>query len=115
MVAGLLGLKEGQTRDQVPDELIAAVSPITYVSPEDPPVLTCQGEADALVIPDHAIILDKTLREAGVESKLVLVKGARHDVARYPETKEAVLDFVKERLLGVKETAKGSTTRAERK
>ncbi len=99
-IARLLGVEPGTTPDQIPQEAIDAISPHTYISSDDPPVLICHGAIDTLVDPEHAEVLDKTLKEAGVESKYVLVEGAGHNVAKFPETEKAVLDFVKKHLLG---------------
>jgi acetyl esterase/lipase len=60
-----------------PDKAKAA-SPLTYVSPGDPPVLTVHGTADRTVPYDQAVRLDAALRAAGVPSYFVRVEGAGH-------------------------------------
>jgi len=55
-----------------------AASPITYVTANDPPVLTVHGDEDRTVPYDQALRLDTALRKAGVPSYLVTVKGAGH-------------------------------------
>jgi acetyl esterase/lipase len=54
------------------------ISPITHVSPDDPPTLIIHGDADKLVPIQQAEILVKKLKEAGVEAKLVTKPGAGH-------------------------------------
>jgi dipeptidyl aminopeptidase/acylaminoacyl peptidase len=66
----------GSLRDH-PDKAQAA-SPITYITPNDPPILTVHGSADRAVPYDQAIRLDAALRKAGVPSYFVTVKGAGH-------------------------------------
>jgi acetyl esterase/lipase len=55
-----------------------AASPITYVTANDPPVLTVHGDADRAVPYDQAVRLDAALRKAGVPSYFITVKGAGH-------------------------------------
>lgn len=53
-------------------------SPISYVSKDDPPVLTLHGTADTLVPPDQAERFDSALREAGGSHTLKLLEGQGH-------------------------------------
>jgi acetyl esterase/lipase len=55
-----------------------AASPITYVTPNDPPVLTVHGNKDRTVPYDQAVRLDAALRKADVMSYFVTVKGGGH-------------------------------------
>jgi acetyl esterase/lipase len=59
-------------------EIGRQISPITHASADDPPTLIIHGDADLLVpIQQAEVILDK-LKSAGVETKLVVRKGASH-------------------------------------
>ncbi len=59
-------------------ELARQISPVNHVSSDDPPTLIIHGDADLLVpIQQAEIFLDK-LKAAGVETKLVIKKGASH-------------------------------------
>jgi acetyl esterase/lipase len=59
-------------------ELARQISPVNHVSSDDPPTLIIHGDADLLVpIQQAEIFLDK-LKAAGVETKLVVKKGASH-------------------------------------
>jgi acetyl esterase/lipase len=69
LIGGLLGANPEKAK---------AASPLTYVSPDDPPVLTAHGSADSIVPYDQAVRLDKALRKAGVRSYFIKVKGAGH-------------------------------------
>jgi acetyl esterase/lipase len=54
------------------------ISPITHVSADDPPTLILHGDADELVPIQQAEVFLAKLREAGVETKLVIKPGAGH-------------------------------------
>lgn len=55
-----------------------AASPVTYVTPDDPPVLTVHGTDDRTVPYDQAVRIDAALRKAGVPSTLVTIEGGGH-------------------------------------
>ena len=61
--------------------LKASVSPISYVSKDDPPILIVHGDADDIVPIEHAQRLEEKLEAAGVESELFVVEGGKHNVA----------------------------------
>jgi dipeptidyl aminopeptidase/acylaminoacyl peptidase len=54
------------------------ISPITHVTAESAPTLIFHGDADKLVPIQQAEVFIAKLREAGVEAKLVVKKGAAH-------------------------------------
>jgi len=59
-------------------EITKQISPITYVTPDDPPTLIIHGDADTLVpLQQSELIVDK-FKKTGVEAKLVVKKGAAH-------------------------------------
>ena len=53
-------------------------SPVTYVTPDDPPFLLIHGDSDKTVPFQQSEIMDAALRQAGVAVKLVRVPGAEH-------------------------------------
>ncbi len=57
----------------------ARASPITYVSKDSPPFLVMHGAEDAVVPPNQSELLHAALRNAGVESELVIVPGKGHE------------------------------------
>ncbi len=57
---------------------LLAGSPTTYVDHYGPPVLLIHGEDDDIVTPDQSKIMDKALKKAGREVRLVLVKDEAH-------------------------------------
>jgi acetyl esterase/lipase len=54
------------------------VSPLTYVRPGLPPILTIHGDADPTVPYTHALRLREALDKARVPNRLVTVPGGRH-------------------------------------
>jgi dipeptidyl aminopeptidase/acylaminoacyl peptidase len=56
------------------------VSPVTYVSADDAPFFLITGEDDDLVLPAQSRRLHQRLLEAGVESTLLVVTNADHEL-----------------------------------
>lgn len=96
----LLDYEPGTPAAEMDAEKKASVSPITFVSKDDPPILIVHGDSDAIVPVRHALDLDKAMRSTGVNSELYLVEGGRHDVAgaRHPGVTEKSVAFLKEYL-----------------
>jgi dipeptidyl aminopeptidase/acylaminoacyl peptidase len=59
-------------------EKAKAASPVTYVSPDDPPFLIIHGDDDRLVPVGQSWELDGLLRKFGVKSTLHVIKGGGH-------------------------------------
>jgi acetyl esterase/lipase len=59
-------------------EVAARVSPLTYVRPGVPPVLTIHGGADPIVPHDHAVQLHRALETASVPNQLVTIQDGGH-------------------------------------
>ncbi len=54
-------------------EAALAASPLTYVSPDDPPTLILHGTHDAVIPSEQAVRFDRALAAAGVDHTLVLI------------------------------------------
>ncbi len=78
----LLGYEPGTPAADMEAARKTSVSPITYVSADDPPVLLVHGSADDIVPIQHARNLYAHLQAAHVEAALFVVEGANHGVAR---------------------------------
>ena len=76
-VAWIFRLFMGGTPDEV-GERYKAASPITYVSKDDPPVLTLHGDKDALVPVEQAKVLDEKMKAVGASHTLMVFKGQGH-------------------------------------
>ena len=60
------------------DEIARRVSPLTYVRPGLPPILTIHGDADTVVPYQHAVRLHEALSKAGVPNQLLTIAGGKH-------------------------------------
>jgi acetyl esterase/lipase len=60
------------------DPALAATSPVTYISPDDPPFLILQGEVDQTVPVSQSQELYDKLTAVGVDAQLVIVRGGGH-------------------------------------
>lgn len=56
----------------------AAASPVSFVSPDDPPTLIFQGTADPIVTPSQSTEFADALTAAGVPNRLIRIPGAGH-------------------------------------
>jgi len=59
-------------------EVARRVSPIHYVRPGLPPILTIHGDADPTVPYTHAVRLHEALQKAGVPNQLLTIPGGHH-------------------------------------
>jgi acetyl esterase/lipase len=60
------------------EEVARRVSPLTYIRPGLPPILTVHGDADTTVPYQHAVRLHEALAKAGVPNQLVTIPGGKH-------------------------------------
>jgi len=60
------------------DPVLVRASPVTYVSPDDPPFLILHGDKDEVVPLSQSQILYARLQAAGVPATLVVVQNAGH-------------------------------------
>lgn len=77
-----------------------AASPVTYISDDDPPVLTLHGDKDTLVPPSQAKLLDEKMKAAKAKHELLILAGAGHGFAGEAQKKsnEAMWSFLDKQL-----------------
>ena len=77
-----------------------AASPVTYISDDDPPVLTLHGDKDTLVPPSQAKLLDEKMKAAKAKHELLILEGAGHGFAGEAQKKsnEAMWRFLDKQL-----------------
>jgi len=63
------------------DQIAKRVSPLTYVRPGLPPLLTIHGDADPTVPYTQSVRLHKALAGAGVPNELMTMAGGKHGYA----------------------------------
>jgi acetyl esterase/lipase len=84
-------------------ELARRISPLTYVRPGLPPILTIQGDADPVVPYQQSLRLRDALTKAGVQNELVTVPGGGHGGFKPEERTKIYLrirDFLNKNGLG---------------
>jgi pectinesterase len=77
--AQFIGPYMGGTPAEMPDRYRLA-SAITYVTPDDPPVLAIQGTKDPLCVQKQVEILGSRMRELGLSHTVVIKEGMGHAV-----------------------------------
>jgi dipeptidyl aminopeptidase/acylaminoacyl peptidase len=84
------------------EDNIVQASPVTHVTPDDPPFLLIHGDRDELVPVQQSQLMYDRLVQAGVPARLVIVRNARHsltapDGSTSPtlgEINQIILDFL---------------------
>ena len=98
------------------EQIAKRISPLTYIRPTVPPVLTIHGDADPTVPYSQSVRLHKALTEVGVANELVTIPGGKHgfDCCNLAErtkaysrireflTKQKVLDAMKPASSGLR-------------
>lgn len=84
-----------------------AVSPIAYITSDDPPFLILHGDRDGVVPVEQARILHSHLKNAGVPSTLMIVEGGDHSLKNptsgetnptEEEINQKILEFLEDTL-----------------
>ncbi len=87
---------KGNTLSAADEELCRHASPVTWITPDDPPALILHGTKDALVPVSQSELLHKRLMKAGISSKLVVIDGAPHSFHLQPkqrDLRQTVVEF----------------------
>lgn len=101
----LLGYEPGTPADEMKAKEKRDVSPISFASKDDPPVMQVHGDKDNTVPIEHARNMNERLKSMGVTSELVVIQGASHAVAGAgPQVSGRASTFVRERLVGRQST-----------
>lgn len=73
------------------------VSPLTYVRPGVPPIISVHGDADDVVPYSHSVRLHQALTKAGVKNQLITVHGGGHGMftdEQYRDAYRQVFEFL---------------------
>jgi acetyl esterase/lipase len=96
----LLGYEPGTPADEMDAKAKKDVSPISFVSKDDPPIMQVHGDKDDIVPLEHARNMHERLQDVGARTELVIIEGANHGVAGAgPRVTERANMFVREQLL----------------
>src|SRR5262249_33759124 len=99
----------GRVRDK--KDVAIAASPVTCVSPDDPPFLIIHGNKDMVVPYNQSERLSAALKKAKVECCFITVDGAGHGGFRNPEVQKRQQQFFDKHLRGVQATISEETIR----
>lgn len=80
-------------------EFAKSVSPLSYVSKNNPPVFIVHGDADPIVPYQQSVDLKKKLDAAGVKNKFITVEGGLHgkfDKEKNSEINREIINFLQE-------------------
>ncbi|MCP4173970.1 MAG: prolyl oligopeptidase family serine peptidase, partial [Fuerstiella sp.] len=77
----LIGFPPGTPFEDMDAKLVKDVSPISFASKDDPPLMQVHGDKDVIVPIQHASQLDKKLKAIGVKTELVTISGGNHGVS----------------------------------
>jgi acetyl esterase/lipase len=96
----LLGYEPGTPAEKMDAKAKKDVSPISFASQDDPPIMQVHGDEDIIVPLQHARNLHERLQKVGVQTELVVIEGANHGVAGAgPGVTQQANTFVREQLL----------------
>ena len=77
-VSPLLGFRLPSRAGSEEHRRMVEASPITYVSPDDPPFLLIHGDADQTVSYRNSEVMHSALVDAGIRAELLRIRGAGH-------------------------------------
>jgi acetyl esterase/lipase len=84
---------------------VMEASPISHVTPDDPPFLLIHGDRDELVPVEQSQLMYDRLTQENVPAQLVIVQNARHSFTApegttptIPEVNQIILDFLAQHL-----------------
>lgn len=76
------------------DKQIAAASPVTWVTQDDPLFLIIHGDEDPVIEVQHAYLLSDSLKSAGVPVDLVIVRNGDHSLTSFDGSASPTLDEI---------------------
>ena len=95
-IARVIPMLFGKPRSEIPD-LYREASPVSHVDSRSAPTLIIHGKNDQVVPVDQSRRLERALKAAGVEVKLVEIAGEGHgfvQAANHQHWVEAIADFL---------------------
>ncbi len=95
MITQLLGGPANKNREKA-----RAASPLFYVSKDSAPLLIMHGDKDPLVPLSQSEVMIEAMKKAGVEAKLVVIKGGGHGSPGFdtPENRKLIEEFFAKHL-----------------
>lgn len=82
------------------DPIFIYASPVTYVTPDDPPFLIIQGAFDTTVPPNQSTRFFRKLQQSDIEVELIMVENAGHGLLPVDEIPiQPSLEEIREKIL----------------
>ena len=75
------------------EEIAREISPVSHVTPDDPPTLIIHGDQDRLVPLQQSELIIEKLKKAGVTTNLVVKKGAGHGWLGLDKDESQLIDW----------------------
>ncbi|MDA0282791.1 MAG: alpha/beta hydrolase [Planctomycetota bacterium] len=96
----LIGYEPGTPAAELSARLMTDVSPVSFASKDDPPLMQVHGDNDDIVPVEHAKILEEKLKSVGSQSELVVIPGGNHGVSgASDQVAKRAIEFVRQHLL----------------
>lgn len=77
----LIGYEPGTPAEDLATDRVKSVSPISFATKDDPPLMQVHGDKDVIVPVEHGKVLIEQLKKVGVKCELVVISGGNHGVA----------------------------------
>lgn len=82
------------------DPIFVYASPVTYVTPDDPPFLIIQGEFDTTVPPNQSTRFLRKLNQSDLDAELIMVENAGHGLLPVGENPiQPPLEEIREKIV----------------
>jgi dipeptidyl aminopeptidase/acylaminoacyl peptidase len=81
------------------EDNIVQASPITHITPDDPPFLLIHGERDELVPVEQSQLMYDRLAQTGVPAQLIIVRNAGHSMTAPGDSATPTLGEINQSIL----------------
>jgi acetyl esterase/lipase len=99
----LFGYADNDPLSKLTNGQMDAASPVSYIAPDSPPVLTAHGTGDTTVPVEQAENLIAKLKKQGVTTANYILPGGNHGLSNpkpeWPDYRQATVEFLKKYLL----------------
>ncbi len=96
----LVGYEPATPLEKMDKQKLSDVSPISFATKDDPPIMQVHGDQDDIVPIQHARNLENRLQGVGTKTQLVVIQGGNHGVAgAAPPVAKEPTEFVRDILV----------------
>jgi acetyl esterase/lipase len=94
----LLGYEPDTPTEEIDVQAKTDVSPISFVSQDDPTVMLVHGDLDRVVPVEHSRNMHEKLKSLDVETELIVIEGGNHLSGAGPEVFARAVTFMRKQL-----------------